>query len=56
MIQARLFEKAKELLSTTTLSASEIAFQLGFEHSQSFSKFFKVKAKVSPLQFRQSFN
>ncbi|MBP1653195.1 MAG: AraC family transcriptional regulator [Bacteroidetes bacterium] len=56
LIQARLFEKAKELLSTTTLSASEIAFQLGFEHSQSFSKFFKVKAKVSPLQFRQSFN
>jgi AraC-like DNA-binding protein len=56
LIQEKLFEKAKELLSTTTLSASEIAFQLGFEHSQSFSKFFKVKAKVSPLQFRQSFN
>ena len=56
LIQAKLFEKAKELLSTTNLSASEIAFQLGFEHSQSFSKFFKIKAKVSPLQFRQSFN
>lgn len=56
LIQAKLFEKAKELLSTTELSASEIAFQLGFEHSQSFSKFFKTKAKVSPLQFRQSFN
>lgn len=56
LIQAKLFEKAKELLSTTTLSASEIAFQLGFEHSQSFSKFFKVKANVSPLQFRESFS
>lgn len=56
LIQGKMFEKAKELLSTTTLSASEIAFQLGFEHSQSFSKFFKIKAKVSPLQFRQSFN
>lgn len=55
-IRGKLFEKAKELLSTTTLSASEIAFQLGFEHSQSFSKFFKIKAKVSPLQFRRSFN
>lgn len=55
-IQGKLFEKAKELLSTTSLSASQIAFQLGFEHSQSFSKFFKIKAKVSPLQFRQSFN
>lgn len=55
-IHGKLLEKAKELLSTTTLSASEIAFQLGFEHSQSFSKFFKIKAKISPLQFRQSFN
>jgi AraC family transcriptional regulator, transcriptional activator of pobA len=55
-IHDKLFEKAKELLSTTTLSASQIAFQLGFEHSQSFSKFFKIKAKVSPLQFRHSFN
>jgi AraC family transcriptional regulator, transcriptional activator of pobA len=55
-IHGKLFEKAKVLLSTTSLSASEIAFQLGFEHSQSFSRFFKIKAKVSPLQFRQSFN
>ncbi|HEX6426665.1 MAG TPA: helix-turn-helix domain-containing protein [Niastella sp.] len=55
-IHGKLFEKAKVLLSTTSLSASQIAFQLGFEHSQSFSKFFKIKAKVSPLQFRQSFN
>lgn len=56
LIQDKLLEKAKVLLSTTSLSASEIAFQLGFEHSQSFSRFFKVKAKVSPLQFRQTFN
>lgn len=55
-IHEKLVEKSKELLSTTNLSVSEIAFQLGFEHSQSFSKFFKMKAKVSPLQFRQSFN
>jgi len=55
-IHEKLLEKAKELLSTTNLSASEIAFQLGFEHSQSFSRFFKIKARVSPMQFRQSFN
>ena len=55
-IHEKLVEKSKELLSTTNLSVSEIAYQLGFEHSQSFSKFFKLKAKVSPLQFRQSFN
>ncbi len=55
-IHEKLFEKAKELLSTTSLTISEVAYQLGFEHSQSFSRFFKVKAKISPLQFRQSFN
>jgi len=55
-IHGKLMEKAKEKLSTTDLSISEIAYQLGFEHSQSFSKLFKTKAKMSPLQFRQSFN
>ncbi|MBC7400109.1 MAG: helix-turn-helix transcriptional regulator [Mucilaginibacter sp.] len=51
-----LIELAKEKLSTTGLSVSEIAYQLGFEHPQSFSKLFKTKTKVSPLEFRQSFN
>jgi AraC family transcriptional activator of pobA len=55
-IHLKLMEKAKELLSTTSLTVSEVAYQLGFEHSQSFSKFFKTKEKLSPLQFRQSFN
>ncbi|MBE9463734.1 helix-turn-helix domain-containing protein [Dyadobacter subterraneus] len=55
-IQHAIIEKAKEKLSTTNLSVSEIAYELGFEHSQSFSKLFKTKAKVSPLEFRQSFN
>jgi AraC-like DNA-binding protein len=55
-IHEKLLEKSKELLSTTGLSVSQIAFQLGFEHSQSFSRFFKIKAKLSPVQFRQSFN
>jgi AraC family transcriptional activator of pobA len=56
LIHGKLIEKAKELLSTTPLSVSQVAYLLGFEHSQSFSKFFKTKAKVSPLQFRNSFN
>lgn len=55
-IHNKLIEKAKEKLSTTNLSVSEIAFQLGFEHSQSFSKLFKSKTNVSPLEFRHSFN
>lgn len=55
-IHNKLIEKAKEKLSTTSLSVSEIAYSLGFEHSQSFSKFFKAKTKVSPVAFRSSFN
>lgn len=55
-IHDKLIEKAKDKLSTTDLSVSEIAYTLGFEHSQSFSKLFKTKTKQSPLEFRQSFN
>lgn len=55
-IHEKLIEKAKEKLSTTELTVSEIAFELGFEHSQSFSKLFKSKTSVSPLAFRNSFN
>lgn len=55
-IHNKLIEKAKEKLSTTDLSVSEIAYDLGFEHSQSFSKLFKSKTQQSPLEFRQAFN
>lgn len=55
-IHDRLIEKAKEKLSTTSLSVSEIAYDLGFEHLQSFSKLFKTKTMLSPLEFRASFN
>ncbi|NVM66633.1 AraC-like DNA-binding protein [Mucilaginibacter sp. SG538B] len=56
VIHEKMIEKAKEQLSTTMLSVSEIAYSLGFEHSQSFSKLFKSKTKQSPLEFRASFN
>ena len=55
-IHEKLIEKAKEKLSTTALSVSEVAYTLGFEHPQSFSKLFKSKTKLSPLEFRRSFN
>lgn len=55
-IQNTLIEKAKEKLSATTLSVSQIAYELGFEHSQSFSRLFKTKTNLSPLAFRRSFN
>lgn len=55
-IQDKIILKAKEKLSSTTLTVSEIAFELGFEHSQSFSKLFKSKTNLSPLAFRATFN
>jgi len=56
LIHDKLIEKAKERLMTTNLSVSEIAFELGFEHSQSFNKLFKNKTNVTPLEFRSTFN
>lgn len=55
-IHEKLIEKAKENLTTTELTISEIAYELGFEHPQSFSKLFKTKTSLSPLEFRKSFN
>ena len=55
-IHNKLIEKAKEVLTTTPLSVSEIAYQLGFEYPQSFSKLFKTKTNVSPLEYRKMFN
>jgi AraC-like DNA-binding protein len=55
-IHNKLIEKAKEALTTTNLSVSEIAYHLGFEHPQSFNKLFKSKMNISPLEYRASFN
>lgn len=55
-IHEKLIEKAKEYLTATNMSVSEIAYELGFEHSQSFNKLFKKKTNLTPTEFKQSFN
>jgi AraC family transcriptional activator of pobA len=55
-IHQKLIERAKQLLSTTNSSISEIAYHLGFEQPQSFSRLFKIKTQTSPGQFRAAFN
>ena len=55
-IHDKLIEKAKGILTTTDLTVSQIAYQLGFEYPQSFSKLFKVKTNLTPMEYRQSFN
>ncbi|MFI8380518.1 helix-turn-helix domain-containing protein [Leeuwenhoekiella sp. NPDC079379] len=55
-IHEKIIKLAKEKLSTTGLSVNEIAYELGFEHPQSFGKLFKQKTAMTPLEFRKSFN
>ncbi len=51
-IQFQLLEKAKHLLLGSDNSISEIAYQLGFEYPQYFSRFFKEKTGATPKAFR----
>ena len=55
-IHERLIETAKVILITTRFTISEVAYQLGFEHPQSFNKLFKRHTNLSPNVFRKSFN
>ncbi|RXG11425.1 AraC family transcriptional regulator [Leeuwenhoekiella aestuarii] len=55
-IHDKLITIAKQKLSTTDLSISQIAYELGFDYPQSFSNLFKKKTNQSPIKFRQLFN
>lgn len=54
-IHQKLIERSKELLSGTNMTISEVAYKLGFEHPQSFSRLFKIKTYLSPAQFKSTF-
>lgn len=51
-IQSFIINKAKTLLKNSSTSVSEIAFDLGYEYSQHFSKVFKKRTGMSPIQYR----
>ncbi|WP_353779730.1 helix-turn-helix domain-containing protein [Winogradskyella sp. 3972H.M.0a.05] len=51
-IYAFVVNKAKNRLLGTTNSISEIAYDLGFEYPQHFSKLFKSKTGMSPAKYR----
>lgn len=55
-IHNKLISVAKEKLSSTNLSISEIAYELGFGHSQGFNKLFKNKTNTTPKEFRSFFS
>lgn len=51
-----LVEKAKTMLMDSTNSVNEIAYKLGFEYPEHFSKIFKKKVGLSPLNYRNTKN
>lgn len=51
-IQYHVIELAKDKLLSSTVSVSEIAYDLGFEYPQYFSKMFKKNTGMSPSEFR----
>ncbi len=53
-IHLYIIEKAKTKLLNSNKSASEIAYNLGFEYTQYFSKLFKKITKMSPIEYRQN--
>jgi len=53
IIHDRILLEAYRLLTYTEKPVKEIAYELGYEDLQSFSRFFKVRAKSSPKKFRE---
>ena len=47
-----LVEEAKNILINSDKSVGEIAYSLGFEYPQYFSKLFKQKTEQTPIQYR----
>ncbi|NQX58774.1 AraC family transcriptional regulator [Paenibacillus qinlingensis] len=48
-------EQAKKLLATSEKPVSQISYELGIENANYFSRMFKIKTGLTPLQYRQQF-
>ncbi|GAA3950035.1 helix-turn-helix domain-containing protein [Chitinophaga oryziterrae] len=53
LIRNRILLEAKRLLVNSTLSVSEIAWELNFENNSYFSRFFKKYEGISPEKFKK---
>ncbi|KXX70877.1 AraC family transcriptional regulator [Flammeovirga sp. SJP92] len=51
-IDGYIIRRAKNILLNSNKSVSEIAYDLGFDYPQSFTRMFKKKTGMSPLDFR----
>jgi AraC-like DNA-binding protein len=55
LIHLFLISEAKNLLMQGDQNISEIAFQLGFENANYFSRLFKKEVGMTPFQFKNGF-
>ena len=53
IIHERILLEAKRMLSYTDTPVKEIAYDLGYDDLQSFSRFFKARTKSSPKKYRE---
>ena len=54
-LQLYLIDEAKNILLNPNKNISEVAYELGFEYPQYFSKLFKKKEGISPSEFREKY-
>jgi len=54
-LQLYLIDEAKNILLIPNKSISEVAYELGFEYPQYFSRLFKKKEGISPSEFREKY-
>ena len=54
-LQLYLIDEAKYILLQPNKSISEVAYELGFEYPQYFSRLFKKKEGLSPSEYREKY-
>lgn len=52
-IQSRLIDVAKERIFDLDKSISEVAYEMGFKYPQHFTRLFKQKVGMSPVEYRR---
>jgi len=55
IIHDRIMAQAKRLINYTDHSIKEIAYSLGYDDIQTFSRFFKNKEGISPSRYREKY-
>jgi len=54
IILNRIVDLGKEMLLGTDKSVAEVAYSLGFQYAQHFSRFFKKRTGCTPMEYRSS--